>query len=318
MFLDGLPTEARELLLGVAEPVSFVRGATLYRHGEPADGAFILRDGVAKASIVAPGGDLVEVGFFSAGDLLGEIALVSTGMRTATVTAETLLDGWHVSRDDFRALVAQRGAAAVALQYGLALSLARRLTGIASRASRLTSPSDLPGREPLAEDPLRAAPRLKRPPFDVTGFLPKLPFFEGFTAAEIDHLAATGRYLEAPRGSVLVSPGATSDSVSLVLRGAAEMLRPLANGCRRVAVLGPGQPLGVTSHLLAIPHAGWVLAREASLLLEWPGAVFQEMLVSDTAVGNRLRRATQRYLAAAIDRANREVARLATPAGVAA
>ena len=189
MFLDGLPPEARELVLGVSEPVSFVRGTTLYRHGDPADSAFILRDGVARASIVAPGGDLFEVGFFSAGDLLGELALVSSGTRTATVTAETLLDGWRVSRDDFRALVAQRGAAAVALQQGLALSLARRLVAIASRASRLAAENDLAAREPLTSDPLREVPRLKRPPFPLAGFLPKLPFFEGFTAAEIDHLA---------------------------------------------------------------------------------------------------------------------------------
>lgn len=313
MFLDGLPTEARELLLGLAEPVSFVRGATLYRHGEPADGAFILRDGVAKASIVAPGGDLFEVGFFSAGDLIGEIALVSSGTRSATVTAETLLDGWHVSRDDFRALVAQRGAAAVALQHGLALSLARRLGGMASRAARLVADSDLPAREPLPDDPLRDVPRLKRPPFDLAGFLPKLPFFEGFTAAEIDYAMSAGRYLDLPRGAVLFSPGIAVNSVLLVLRGAAEMLRPVADGCRRVAVLGPGQPLGVTSHLIASPHAGWALAREASLLLEWPSAAFEDMLVSDTALGNRLRRATHRYLAAAIDRANREIARLALP-----
>ena len=313
MFLDGLSAEARELLLGVAEPVSFVRGATLYRHGEVADGAYLLRDGVAKASIVAPGGDLFEVGFYSAGDLLGEIALVSSGTRAATVTAETLLDGWHVSRDDFRALVAQRGAAAVALQHGLALSLARRLAGVASRAARLVSGSDLPAPKSLTAEPLRDVPRLRRPPFDVSGFLPKLPFFEGFSAAEIDNVVAAGRYLDLPRGAVLVSPGLASESVSLVLRGAMEMLRPVTDGCRRVAVLGPGQPLGVTSHLLASPHAGWVLAREGSLLLEWTSASFQEMLVSDTAIGNRMRRATHRYLAAAIGRANREIARLALP-----
>ncbi len=313
MFLDGLTTEARELLLSAAEPVSFVRGATLYRHGEAADGAYVLRDGVAKASIIAPGGDSFEVGFYSAGDLLGEIALVSSGTRSATVTAETLLDGWHVSRDDFRALVAQRGVAAVALQHGLALSLARRLAGVASRAARLASGSDLPARTPLNSDPLRDVPRLRRPPFDVSGFLPKLPFFEGFSATEIDHAVSAGRYLDLPRGGVLVSPGLASDSVLLVLRGAAEILRPVTEGCRRVAVLGPGQPLGVTSHLLASPHAGWVLAREASLLLEWPSASFQEILVSDSALGNRMRRATHRYLAAAIGRANREIARLALP-----
>ena len=317
MFLDGLSAEARELLLGVAEPVSFVRGATLYQHGEVADGAYLLRDGVAKASIVAPGGDLFEVGFYSAGDLLGEIALVSSGTRSATVTAETLLDGWHVSRDDFRALVAQRGVAAMVLQHGLALSLARRLAGAASRAARLASGSDLPAREPLTADPLRNVPRSRRPPFDVSGFLPKLPFFEGFSATDIDHVVSAGRYLDLPRGGVLVSPGMASESVLLVLRGAMEMLRPVTDGCRRVAVLGPGQPLGVTSHLLASPHTGWVLAREASLLLEWPSTSFQEMLLSDTAPGNRLRRATHRYLAAAIDRANREIARLAVPTAAA-
>jgi CRP-like cAMP-binding protein len=147
------------------------------------------------------------------------------------------------------------------------------------------------------------------------GFLPKLPFFEGFMASEIDEATASGRYLERPRGSVLIAPGSGADSVLLVLRGASEMLRPVPNGCRRVAVLGPGQVLGLPSHLLGATHASWVLARENSLLLEWPAAVFQEMLASDTAVGNRVRRSALRYLAAAISRGNRELARLAFPAG---
>jgi CRP-like cAMP-binding protein len=56
-FLDALDPEARELLLSASRPVSFLRGATLVRHAEPARGAYVLRSGDVEAVVTLPGGE---------------------------------------------------------------------------------------------------------------------------------------------------------------------------------------------------------------------------------------------------------------------
>lgn len=50
-FLGRLDEEARGLLLSVARQVSFMKGARLVRHGEPARGAWLLREGLAEAVV---------------------------------------------------------------------------------------------------------------------------------------------------------------------------------------------------------------------------------------------------------------------------
>ena len=110
-FLERLDAEARDLLLSVARQVSFMQGSQLVRHGDPARGAWLLREGSAEAVVTLPGGDSLSVAQLGAGGVFGEMALIDHGTCTATVVAKGNVDGWFVERDDFRALVASRDAA---------------------------------------------------------------------------------------------------------------------------------------------------------------------------------------------------------------
>ena len=315
-FLQMLAPEARELLLAAARPVSFVKGATLVRHGEPARGAFVLREGAAEARVPAPGGDCFVVARLAAGDVFGEMALVESGTCTATVEATAHVDGWFLAQEDFRAVVVQRGAAARELQHAVTLVLAGRLRAVNERLATLASPEDRPTRA-AAPVPMAGVVRLRRAPFDLPAFLPRLAFFDRFPAAEADEVLACATVLEAPRGALLHAPGGEADAVLVVARGAVEVLRPVDGHERRVAVLGPGKPLGQLGVLLGQPHGSWAFAREGSTLLEIPAGAFRELYFGDSPAGSRLRSAVQRSLLESLGRTNRALTRLASHARLA-
>jgi voltage-gated potassium channel len=72
-------------------------GATLMGEGAPGYSLFVLEEGAAT---VSSGGD--EIGKLEAGDFFGEIALLTRGERTATVTALTPVRVLVMHGSDFR------------------------------------------------------------------------------------------------------------------------------------------------------------------------------------------------------------------------
>jgi len=317
-FLDSLSPGARELLVAAARPVSFVKGATVVRHGDAARGAFVLREGGAEVRVPAPGGECFVVARLAAGDIFGEMALVDAGTCTATVVATAHVDGWFLAFEDFRAVVSQRHGAARELQHAVTLVLAERLRAVNVRLAALAAPEDRPARDwTTASKPLAGVERRHRSSFDLASFLPRLAFFERFPAEEIDEVAAAARVLELPRGALLHAPGGAADAVLIVVRGAVEVLRPVDGHERRVAVLGPGRPLGFMGVLLGTPHGSVAVAREASTLLEIPAEAFRALYFGEGASSSRLRGAVQRSLLESLGRTNRALTRLATHARLA-
>jgi CRP-like cAMP-binding protein len=315
-FLESLSPDARELLLAAARPVSFVKGATLVRHGESARGAFVLREGTAEARVPAPGGDCFVVARLGPGDIFGEMALVEAGTCTATVDATGPVDGWFLAQEDFRAVVAQRHAAARELQHSITLVLAQRLHTVSDRLAALASPEDRPAR-PAAAEPMAGVQRVRRAAFDLPAFLPRLAFFERFLPEEIDEVASVAGIVEAPRGAILHVPGSEAGAVLLVTRGAVEVLRAVGGLERRVAILGPGKPLGFMGVLLGTTYGTVALAREASTLLEIPAQPFRALYFGDSPLSSRLRAAVQRSLLESLGRTNRALTRLESQARLA-
>ena len=232
-FLERLDDAARNLLLQVARPVSFRRGACLVRAGEASRGAYVLRAGEAEASVLLPGGERLSVARLGPGSLLGEMALFERGTATATVAAANNVDGWFVERDDFRALVAQRDPAALTLQHTLTLILSAKLRALNARVLEVPSPEDRPAAKAPETDPLAGAKRLKKASFDLKPILPLLPLFEDFEESEIAELLDVSKLLELERGRAIFHPGQKTESVHLVLRGAVEIIAGHARRERR-------------------------------------------------------------------------------------
>ncbi len=109
--------ERRELatLARTMKPRTFRAGETIASEGQSGVGFFVIEDGEAKVTI---GGD--EVRRLGAGDYFGEIALITEGPRTATVTADTEVRAWGLTPWEFRPLVETNASVAWKLLQALA------------------------------------------------------------------------------------------------------------------------------------------------------------------------------------------------------
>ena len=317
-FLDGLDDESRELLLAVATPISFVPGAVLVRHGEPARGAYILREGSVDAVVTLPGGESLTVATLGAGSIFGEMALVELGTCTATVRATTPVDGWFIAHEEFRALVSRAHPAALRLQHAVTVVLAEKLAALNTWMLSCPAPEDRPARGAPAAMPLAAVSRTRKAAFAAAGFLPRLAIFERCSPAEVDELVAGASYLEVPRGHGVFAAGSPAGAAFVVVRGAVEIVSMRAGRERRVAIVGPGHLVGYLSVLRRANHTTHGFAREGSTLLEIPAATFHQLYFGNSRASMRLRQSVQANLLVSMARTNRALARLLSQAKLAA
>jgi CRP-like cAMP-binding protein len=312
-FLDSLDAGSRELLMAVAQPVGFVKGTLLVRQGDPARGAYVVREGEVEAIVTLPGGESLTVARLGPGGVFGEMALVELGICTASVRAVSAVEGWFIGHEEFRALGAQRGDAALAIQRALTGILAGKLGALNARLAACAAPEDRPVRRVPAGDPLAEVARSKAP-FGIAPFLARLPVFGRFSSAEIDEVASRGGWLEIPRGAALFHAGGEASAAFIVVRGAVEIVAPLGDCERRMAVLGPGTLVGYLAVLDERRHSTHAFAREGALLLEIPAPAFRELYAGAGGASVRMRHAVQTALLAALARTNRALTRLVSQA----
>lgn len=94
---EGLSKKELTELARVTEDLHVGAGTVLCREGKTGREFFVLVEGEVDVTI---GGK--HVATRSGGDFIGEIALLSTAKRTATVTAKTPLRCFILTRPDFR------------------------------------------------------------------------------------------------------------------------------------------------------------------------------------------------------------------------
>jgi CRP/FNR family cyclic AMP-dependent transcriptional regulator len=125
IFRRGQPAALRELA-AKASPFDYPVGAFLMRQGEPADHVMVLTAGeVAIVSPVRGGGELVHT-IMRAGQLIGELALLNEGRRTAGVRATSPTTAWAIGRDPFWGFLEANPPASSALLRQVAARLAAR------------------------------------------------------------------------------------------------------------------------------------------------------------------------------------------------
>lgn len=276
------------------------------RQGEPSRGAFIIRSGRAAAEVALPGGGMLAVAEFGEGDVFGEMALVERGVCSATVSALSDVEAAFIERDDFRALVASRDAAALDVQRALTTVLASKLRALNAKVRSHPSAEDRPPGEEPRVDLSRAGP----PSFDWRAFLPLLRFFEGFERHEIDEVVRIARPLELARGTWIFAAGQPASSCFLVVRGAIEVLSRNGPMERRVAIAGPGELVGYLAALDNASHAASARVRERATVLELPGEPFARLYAGGSRAAVRLQHAIHASLLRSLARTNNLLTRL--------
>jgi CRP-like cAMP-binding protein len=112
-FFAELPSEAIEEILSVAQPASFDPGSTIVEEGDAADGMYVVVAGTAEVDV---GGRFHRL---KAGEFFGEMALITSSKRLATVKATEPVEALKIPAEEFRALLNRRPEIAIAMLAGV-------------------------------------------------------------------------------------------------------------------------------------------------------------------------------------------------------
>lgn len=83
----GLKPEALAVIVPALRPAKFEAGQALFRQGETGRTAFVVVRGEVRVDVATPMQGTIAVASLGPGEVVGEIALVDPGQRTATATA---------------------------------------------------------------------------------------------------------------------------------------------------------------------------------------------------------------------------------------
>jgi CRP-like cAMP-binding protein len=319
--LDGVPLfagiERRELegFLRILQPVSLPAGVPLVRQGQLADGAWIIESGTTDAVTALPGGGELTLAALGPGSMLGEMALLDSGTRAATVIARTPVMAWFIERDSFRVLLAQRDRAAFTVQQRITRTLCQRLRGLNAKIVAADAPeSAAPPLSGQSADP--AGVRRGACSFDYRAFLPLLPMFRRFNSQELKDFADRTELIEIERGGILFQQGDAGEAAFVIVRGALEILRAEKDRRHRIGVLGPGRLCGVLALIEGQTHSMSAAAREPTVLLELPQPAFDILFAGSDPVSARFQDAINREMLQSLGRASIHLTRLVSQARV--
>ena len=130
--LSGLETAELDRIAQVAVPRSFPKGARVFHEGDTSDACYVIRSGEVRVTREHPDGRAIALATLGPGELVGELAMIDGGVRSASVEALTDVDLLAVSAADMRGLL-ERNAQITAK---LVVALTKRLRETNERISR--------------------------------------------------------------------------------------------------------------------------------------------------------------------------------------
>lgn len=120
---ETLDAEDRRRLLAVATVRKVPARRRLFRHGEPGRELFVLLRGRAKAAAMASEGRGTVFAYFEPGEVVGEVAILDGGPRTATVSTLTACDFLVIGRQELLKLLESEPGVAIRLLAACATRL---------------------------------------------------------------------------------------------------------------------------------------------------------------------------------------------------
>lgn len=113
---QGLSDKELKQLMDMAEPVSLRAGEYLIRQGEAGDSAYVLTKGEFEVQKQA-GKSVIKIDTRNPGDVVGEMALVSRTVRSASVISKTDSESLRIPLEAFEKLLASSSSATLAILH---------------------------------------------------------------------------------------------------------------------------------------------------------------------------------------------------------
>lgn len=306
--LAGLPQADLAQVASFMTRLEVSPGTRVFVEGEPGDRLCVVESGRLEATIRMPDGGERTLGHLEAGATAGEIALLTGGRRTATVTALTPTRGWIIDGRAFQALRLdpRRGAIALMRRLGmLALSRLRvRYEHVAAEIGGRPSPEPVAPGEPVRQGALGL------------DYLCSLLCFVGFE--QPPYVAEVLRGVPTrcvARGDLVLREGARPESLILVARGAIEVTVRHTTASRRMRLAGPGRLLGYSGMLDDGMSPVAARARERTLMYEFPRDRVLELLEDPAPAARRMAAAVYEDIARAVRQAERPMAATTVASG---
>jgi CRP/FNR family transcriptional regulator, cyclic AMP receptor protein len=106
----GLSVDELAACIPFFRETKFKKGQALFVRGERATGLYLVAEGRVRLAISTEDGRELSFRHATAGELLGEIAALDGGTRTADATALTAVTAYRLDKEDFRKLWRERPA----------------------------------------------------------------------------------------------------------------------------------------------------------------------------------------------------------------
>lgn len=130
--LSDLEAGELERIAQVAIPRSFPKGARVFHEGDESDACYVIREGEVRVTREHSDGRAIALATLGPGELVGELAMIDGGVRSASVEALTDIELLAVSAADMRGLL-ERNAD---ITSKLVVALTKRLRETNERISR--------------------------------------------------------------------------------------------------------------------------------------------------------------------------------------
>lgn len=280
----------QSLLLALAERLQEVRidaGEMLFKEGEPGESMAFVLDGILEAHQIPIVGGEVMVGRIYAGELVGEMACLDPGPRSATIAAVSDATALILERSDFLDLEQDAPALRVAVLREVMRELSVRLRDTNRRidleltrlgAAPATRAPEVTGTDSTGEDPPK---RLD---------LRKVPCLRGFSNAELQALVSIAPPRSYPTGHVLCQQGGKGDCSWVLARGKVGAYRRLGRESRFLATLEDGSVLGHMALIDGSPRSARLVVESKSILLRVPSEAMRSLLETHSPFAMKLQR----------------------------
>lgn len=142
--LADLEAGELERIAQVAIPRSFPKGARVFHEGDRSDACYVIRAGEVRVTREHSDGRAIALATLGPGELVGELAMLDGGVRSASVEALTDIELLAVSAADMKGLLGRNADITTKLVIALAQRL-RETNERISRQSFQTVPSRVAG-----------------------------------------------------------------------------------------------------------------------------------------------------------------------------